>query len=194
MFLPILQKADSNDFKNFIQFWSKLYYYPSELENHYAETISKEIFDESDIQRLFLWKNRMTLSIKKQICLEKKVKSKLDLINFMKSNDEWQISYFIENFDNLTAVWEFFLLHIIKPKKYPIYDQHVHRAFNFINGLSIIGISANTITNKEKKEFYLNKYLPFISNLNGHNLKTVDEALFAFGQFLRTNRNALLLM
>ena len=61
---PILELKKQTDIKSFIEFWSKLYFYPS--ENLYNETIIKTSYEIDDIQRLFIWKNGMKLSKKKQ--------------------------------------------------------------------------------------------------------------------------------
>ncbi len=76
-----------------------------------------------------------------------------------------------------------FLLHIIKPNYYPIYDQHIHRAYSFINGKDFRGISSD-MYDKKKLTFYFNEYLPFVRRMNIQDLKEMDEAFFAFGQFL----------
>lgn len=183
--------TDPNDFGAFIDFWKKLYFYP--LENLYDQTIHKKLFDSEDVQRLYIWKNGMKLSDKKQLSLETKIIAKLELINYYKAQDNWAIQDFQENFGELTAVWKIYLLHIIKPGKYPIYDQHINRAYNFIHGLSVKDISAN-MPNIEKEKFYFQTYLPFIQNLKGHNLKYIDEAFFSFGQFINTNRNDMLFL
>jgi hypothetical protein len=190
MKLPTLHQTNSNDIKSFTDFWSKLYYYP--LENLYNETISKIQFEDNDIQRLFIWKNGMTLSNGKQSSLDKKIKSKLKLINSLKTAKALTLSDFLDNFIGLTAVWKIFLLHTIKPDTYPIYDQHIHRAYNFIHGHEYKDISSSAISDTDKEKFYFDTYKPFIDTLTGFNLKKVDEAFFAFGQFLKTNGNARL--
>lgn len=74
------------------------------------------------------------------------------------------------------------MLHIIKPKKYPIYDQHIHRTYNFIHDLEWQKIT-NTISDKAKLEFYFNTYLQFINELDNLNLKELDEASFLLDSF-----------
>lgn len=91
------------------------------------------------------------------------------------------------------TVWKIFLLHIIKPVIYPIYDQHIHRTFHYIHNEDWSNISNDTITNRDKEKFYFEKYLPFIQNSNLKDLKQLDEAFFAFGQFLNTRNYSTLL-
>ncbi len=175
----------SNNLNSFIETWSKLYSFSN--ESTYKNAISKKILTETDIQDLFVWKNGMKLSVLKQKSLNEKIKSKLKIINDFKSDDEISLNDFNKEFKNLNAaVWKIFLLHIIKPSKYPIYDQHIHRTFLFINNEDWSNVSNTSITNTDKQEFYFNRYLTFIEANDIKDLKKLDEAFFAFGQFLNT--------
>ena len=183
MNLPIL-KIENSNLVEFINYWSKLYNYP--LEALYNERISKKEFDKEDLQELFIWKNGMKLSAGKQKSLENKILSKQKIINDLKQKEKIELKEFQKHFNELSAVWKIFLLHIIRPNKFPIYDQHINRAFNYIHGLDFHNISVSSMTNKSKEEFYFNTYLEFIESLNGIDLKALDEAFFAFGQFINT--------
>lgn len=192
MLLPKLSiKQDSNLF-DFINSWSKLYSFSNEAI--YSKSIVKETLTKTDIQNLYKWKNGMKLSVLKQKSLDTKIKAKLSVINTFKSNDEIDIDSFKKEFKNLQAtVWKIFLLHIIKPNKFPIYDQHIHRTFLFIHNEDWSNISNTSISNKAKEQFYFERYLPFIEAQNIKDLKKLDEAFFAFGQFLNTRNYAILL-
>lgn len=174
----------SNDINTFINFWSQLYSYSNEAI--YKKNISKKVFDTESIQELFIWKNGMRLSDLKQKSLNDKIISKLEVINYLKSKDEFELDLFNYQFKILSAVWKIFLLHIIQPKKFPIYDQHIHRTFLFIHKKEFSNLSNTSIKNKQKEAFYFNEYLPFIDENEIKNLKKLDEAFFAFGQFLNT--------
>ncbi|MEJ8802826.1 hypothetical protein [Pontibacter sp. H249] len=189
--LLILHKTQETDLQRFIDFWSRLYRYP--LERLYNNTITKSQFDPDDIQSLFKWKNGMDLSSRKQQSLDTKIKSQLKVINQMKLQAVLDVECFLAEFSGLTAVWKIFLLHIIKPLRYPIYDQHINRAYNFVHDLEYRHISASGMTCRTKEDFYFNTYLPFIRNQGSINLKKLDEAFFALGRFLATSNNALLL-
>lgn len=99
---------------------------------------------------------------------------------------------FKKEFKNVSTVWKIFLLHTIKPNKYPIYDQHIHRTFLFIHNEDWSNITNDTVTNKNKELFYFDRYLPFVESIDYSNLKKLDEAFFAFGQFLNTRNYAKL--
>ncbi len=57
----------------------------------------------------------MVLSTRKQYSLDKNIKMKLSIINDFKINDRIDLTFFREEFKNLTIVWKIILLHIIKP-------------------------------------------------------------------------------
>lgn len=187
--LPIICLKNETDLKLFIEFWSKLYYYPKEYL--YLNSIYKKHYEVNDIHNLYVWKNGMELSNKKKYSLDSKVKSKIKTINDYKINEDWSIEDFQNEFGDLSAVWKIFLLHIIKPKVYPIYDQHINRTYNYIHKLPYTDISAN-MSNKDKEYFYFNTYLNFIKEQSDLNLKKFDEAFFAFGKFINTNNNIIL--
>lgn len=184
MRLPIIQTIPSDDFEQFIDHWSNIY--ESNLDSSYWEHIKLTNYEE-DINALFEWKNGMVLSERKKNTLQKKVLSKLDFIKALKKSDSIQLEDFLNEFKNLSAVWKIFLLHIIKPELYPIYDQHIHRAYNFIHGLEYNNISASSFKDKDKLDFYFTSYLKFIEKNRKVNLKRLDEALYTFGKFLRTS-------
>ncbi len=188
--LFVLQSIESDGLNSFIDFWSKLYELSDKSldEKLYNPFISKPQFDEYDIQKLFEWKNGMELSPLKQKSVDNKIKSKLERINFYKSDNNWVLENFLEEFQNVSAVWKIFLLHITKPKRYAIYDQHVHRAYNFIHELEYKTISADSVKDVDKLAFYRDTYLKFINKHNELNLKKMDEALVSFGQFLKNNK------
>ncbi|PHR96655.1 MAG: hypothetical protein COA80_08630 [Leeuwenhoekiella sp.] len=184
MNLVILKNQKENNLSTFIESWSKLYSYANEAV--YKKAISQsELFD-ADLQDLYKWKNGMRLSVKKQNSLETKIISKLSLINTLRDSTMLEVEEFRKEFKDLSTVWKIFLLHIIKPSKFPIYDQHIHRTFLFIHNEDWSNISNTSISNKAKEAFYFNRYLPFIEEQQIKDLKQLDEAFFAFGQFLNT--------
>ncbi|MBO3116513.1 hypothetical protein J4050_07125 [Winogradskyella sp. DF17] len=186
-----LEFNEATNLNSFISAWSKLYSYSNEAI--YNKSIVKETLTNTDIQNLYKWKNGMKLSVLKQKSLDTKIISKLSIINALKNDANLDIEYFKNEFRNISAVWKIFLLHIIKPNQYPIYDQHIHRAFLFIHNKDWSNISNTSINNKTKEQFYFERYLPFIESHSINDLKKLDEAFFAFGQFLNTRNYATLL-
>jgi hypothetical protein len=192
MNLATLKKDKSTKLIEFVESWSRFYTYANEAI--YTQSIAKESFSKQDIQDLYKWKNGMKLSVLKQKSLDTKIKAKLTIINDFKNSDNLDLEAFKQEFKNLTAVWKIFLLHIIKPKEHPIYDQHIHRTLLFIHDKDFSNLSNTSINNKAKELFYFKEYLPFIKSNNIKDLKKLDEAFFGFGQFLKTRNYANLFL
>jgi hypothetical protein len=190
--LYIIQKQPCDSMTEFIGHWRKLYSYFD--DNRYKQNIDKKEFTELNLEELFHWKNGMTLkgSGGKEKSLNEKILKRTDIINQYKKFQTIDLNQFNDEFSDLSAVWRIFLLHTIKPTTYPIYDQHIHRTFNYIHNLNWQSIN-NTIPNKTKLDFYYNTYLPYVQNLGVTDLKAMDEAFFAFGQFLNTRNQKFLL-
>jgi hypothetical protein len=169
-------------FPEFVQFWSGFYNYP--LEHLYAERISKSQFTRDDITKLFEWKNGGRLSQKKQNAL-RGIIEKLDIINKLKS--ELCLTTFQKEFNHVSAIWKIYLLHLIAPQSYPIFDQHVCRAFYFLKDNQAKEIPSNNVG---KEKIYFNEYVKFFNGLSNNkevSRKKVDEALWAFGKFLKSD-------
>ncbi len=189
MNLKIL-KSDNVDFEEFIEFWSHKYDTTHEREKLYTDNISKEQFKEHDIIQLYYWKNGSSLSGGKYRGLSGKILSKIADINRYKLEENYSEIEHFENFAEVSAVWNIFLLHIISPKKYPIYDQHIHRAYNFLHGEPDFKVD-NNLSDKEKLIFYTDKLLPFLKAQHGSLcIKIIDQALFEFGKFFKNERYA----
>lgn len=191
--LLILESKPCDSITDFINHWKTLYVYFD--DKRYSQNIDIIEFTETNLVDLFHWKNGMSLkgSGKKEKSLNEKILKQISLINEYKKQSEIDLKKFNHDFSNVSSVWRIFLLHIIKPNNYPIYDQHIHRTFNFIHGLDWKSVK-NTISDKSKLEFYFNTYLPFIKKLRIKNMKEMDEAFFAFGQFLNTRNQSILLI
>ncbi len=159
---PIIQSCFICDIREFIQFWSSCYSY--QFEELYKTRIDLQQYTQTDIENLFEWKNGMELSGPKKISLKNNVTDKLNLINNFKSKEKLDVEEFKLAFKPMSAVWKIFLLHLIKPDYYPIYDQHIHRAYLYIHQKDYSGIK-NTISNKAKEDFYFKEYLEFVHSI-----------------------------
>jgi len=126
MLLPVFHWQRRSNY-SFVQIWS--HYYEDPNEDKYSVAIKKKQFTDSDVKHLFIWKNGMPLSKLKEKSL-RQIQDKLTLINGLKTH--FSIEEFKSQFENLSSIWKIFLLHIINPMKYPIFDQHVCRAYYFI--------------------------------------------------------------
>lgn len=174
MKLPIFKKHNVKTLE-FLKFWSGQYNYDNEYL--YDDNINKKLTEER-IWELFLWKNGRPLSEKKKISIQENyIKEKSEV---PKKND----SMLLEDYLNRPggAIWRIFWLHCNYPNEFPIYDQHVHRAMASIRCWADIEIP---FYNKKKVRCYVNDYLPFWKLFESYDSKMVDEALWAYGRFLK---------
>jgi hypothetical protein len=139
--------------QDFIEFWSAFYNYPK--EHLYSERIQKSEFTLDDINKFYEWKNGTPLSLKKKASL-KQITDKIHLINELKI--DFNIETFMKEFYSISAIWKIYLLHLIAPKTYPIFDQHVCRAFYLLTENKPKEIP---ITNKAKERLYFGHLVNF---------------------------------
>lgn len=171
---------DYNDESASIKKWAETYNDPN--EQLYTNSINQTSFTAGDIETLFQWKNQSPLSKKKNKSLTNKIISELATINALKK--DFDKTEFNSKFKTVSAVWQIFLLHIISPNSYPIYDQNVHRALLFINGNDEWLTIDETISDKAKLTFYQEVYRPFCERLN-MDYKEIDKGMFMLGQALK---------
>lgn len=185
---PILTKTQSGSLQEFISFWSRLYAYDNAA---LYDKIHYKVLSEKDIKDLYQWKNGMKLSQAKEKSLNTKIIKKLNIINSLRATIEFDLDYFLKEFKEVSVVWKVFLLHIISPSMYPIYDQHIHRAYRFMNNEASDGIKAS-MNESVKLKFYFEEYYPFVKESKIKDLKKMDEAFFAFGQFINIGNQKIL--
>ena len=185
---PILTKTQSGSLQEFISFWSKLYAYDNAA---LYDKIHYKVLSEKDIKDLYQWKNGMKLSQTKEKSLNTKIIKKINIINSLRATTEFDLDYFLKEFKEVSVVWKVFLLHIISPTMYPIYDQHIHRAYRFMNKEASDGIKAS-MNESVKLKFYFEEYYPFVKESKIKDLKKMDEAFFAFGQFINIGNQKIL--
>ena len=188
LILPILTNRQSGSLQEFISFWSKLYVYDNAV---LYERIHNTTLSEDDLKDLYKWKNGMKLSKAKEKSLNAKIISKIEIVNNLRAASNFDLEYFLKEFKQVSVVWKVFLLHILKPNRFPIYDQHVHRAYRFINNQSSNGIKAS-MNESVKLKFYFEEYYPFVRQSKITDLKKMDEAFFAFGQFINIGNQKML--
>lgn len=171
--------------KEWVDIWSKYYSYKD--EEKYTNNIRKALDSQEAFMSLFEWKNGYgdKISNKKKIPL-KSYYQKINLLRTLKISFEWDL--FEKEFlpyKNAT-IWKIFLLHITNPDEFPIFDQHVYRAFTFVKTGEITNVALNS--NSQLYQIYKNEYKPWFNSLRKtFNLdpKQMDEALFSFGKFLK---------
>jgi hypothetical protein len=173
----LVYKPHLADSRTFVDFWSSQYPYPEELydDNIGLELNEKRVFD------LFQWKNGTPLSRLKQASVRKNfVRHKAELARLQTGESAADL---LAHIPDGGAIWRIFFLHCCQPTRFPIYDQHVHRAMVFIQTGSPEEIPAY---DAQKIMSYCQRYLPFYATFDGiDHHRSVDKALWNFGKFLK---------
>lgn len=84
-------------------------------------------------------------------------------------------------------IWTMFVMHCFYPKVYPLYDQHVYRAYCAImtDGKNIPRIAPNKWSEYSKyRDFFIEKL-----NTTGANYWELDRALWAYGKSIKLKKN-----
>lgn len=162
--------------QQFVEFWSLRY--QDKQEHLYLSNIGQEL-TEKRILKLYQWKNGTPLSAGKLASVEDNfVKRRIELAKLppdISAND------FLAHFKNGGVIWRIFWLHCWQPTRFPIFDQHVHRATTFISN----GVPEEIPKYDPRKIVaYVDRYLPFHAQFATIDRRAVDKALWAFGKFI----------
>ena len=169
-----LQKVDS---ESFIEYWSAQY--PLKNEKLYQSNIRKPLTPERIIE-LFKWKNGGPIAARKLKSItenyivlppsppESKAENQIDFIRMQGG-----------------AIWRIFWLHCCDPDRYPIFDQHVYRAMEYLLKGEVRELPNS---NKAKARLYVEQYLPFHAAFGASNGKLLDQALWSFGKHLKSKK------
>jgi hypothetical protein len=169
------------DAADFVRLWSARYDYRlgAEYEHHLVRPLTRDALKE-----LFKWKNGRRLSQNKQKSIEDHYLCHVAKLNALAPDTT------AADFLNLFGggpIWRIFLLHCWSPSRFPIYDQHVHRAMKYMRDGNPSEIASST---SEVVRSYLEEYLPFHRRFADLNQREVDRALWAFGKFLEQRKGA----
>jgi hypothetical protein len=170
----------------FVYVWLPRYKYPN--YEKYSLHIDKACDDSESLRAMFEWKNGTEKRISES--KSKVVASfigKIQILKDLKQADtlDWEI--FESTFEphKNSTIWKTFLIHLIQPSLYPIFDQHVYRSYCFFTEGKIKELPK---TSKQVYKIYKEQYLPWvlsISQINSINLSELDRALFSFGKVLK---------
>jgi hypothetical protein len=159
--------------------WASKYRDPR--EHLYSESIRRELTPER-IEKLFVWKNGGNLSKKKAASVRQHyVAKRTEKPNLATSET---IIEFLKGRGG--PIWSIFWLHCLYPDKYPIYDQHVHRAMAQLERWADKEIASRPT---EIFRVYLDQYLQtYNEGYAKWGMRRVDRALWAYGKSLKRGR------
>lgn len=175
----IVYEPVSADPKAFVDFWSARY--TDYDDNFYHENVGHEL-TEDRILKLFKWKNGTTLSGPKRSSVIRNFVARRHELDQIRADEG--ASALLARFSKGGAIWRIFWLHCWQPARFPIYDQHVHRAMRFIQSGEREEIPQK---DPDKIRSYIGQYIPFHARFDGIPHRAVDKALWAFGKFIGEN-------
>lgn len=177
-FVPALQKVGAEEF---VAFWEKLYTY--RRESNYTASIGKPLTP-GRVRKLYEWKNGGKLSAAKRKSVESNFVGRIDEVNELP--DDTPAAEFLDRFNQGGAIWRVYWLHLWQPDRYPIYDQHVHRAMELIQTGESSEIPGY---DPAKISAYLDRFMPFVrEHFRGLDQRRVDRALWACGETMKPFR------
>jgi hypothetical protein len=176
----IIYAATAASKEDFVAFWERQYFYP--LERLYLDNIGPPLTAERAHQ-LFMWKNGYRLTAGKRRAVEEHFISRAGELNSLSPDTDAE--EFLKRFAAGDAIWRIFWLHCWQPDRFPIYDQHVHRAMVFIEEQRLEEIPR---AGPAKVQHYLGRYLRFRERFRGLNQRSVDKALWSYGKFVKVTR------
>jgi hypothetical protein len=177
----MIYKPVNADAKAFIEFWSARY--TGDDDEFYEANVGQEL-TEDRILEWFVWKNGGPLSERKRTSVLKNFVARRDELASLRDETPQQ---FLAHFSKGGVIWKIFWLHCWQPKRFPIYDQHVHRAMRFIQS----GVHQEIPKrDPDKTRAYIEQYMPFHAQFDGLPHRAVDKALWTFGKFIGENTYA----
>ena len=165
-------QISATNLASFLRHWSSKYSYSA--EHKYTNNIGKPLTRKS-LQELFEWKNGTG-----SVIANRKAKSIAANYPLIFNGDKR--ARYLNHKQPGGAIWNIFFLHCLEPRTRPIFDQHTFRAMHYMQTGRIVEIGS---TPKQKYEAYESKYIPFVTSLGVADQRTIDKALFSFGQFLK---------
>lgn len=168
------------DLQTWVDYWAGLYRDPN--EPLYTNNINTNSPDR--LEKLFKWKDPRFFK-KRLEPFENRCEEARNVLEHQPANCQpcAIARQFLRHFTEGGGIFRIFFLHCLDGR-FPIYDQHVHRAMKYLHKKQreeLEGMEA-----EEKVDRYLNSYLPFFdefASVDDGNRK-VDKALVTFGSHL----------
>jgi hypothetical protein len=175
------------NWREFIKFWSQFYDDSKHPDEEFYYPYINDLSKKDSLNKLWLWKmdcRFYRIHHRKVVLINK---SKDIIINFRNFKPRFEdLCNFSRKIFSTGIVYQVFLMHICRPEEYPIFDQHVFRAFIFLTRKKIVDIPKDI-------QDYLN-YRKFVFQIQKKykiKLRDIDKALMAFGQFLNNPQKFL---
>lgn len=162
----------------FVAFWSATYKYKN--EDDYTHNIGRPHTPKT-LRSLFAWKIGQRFADTHLPAIDRDFISRMN--EAAKFPPDGSASDFLRLFPHGGLIYRIFWIHCWQPDRFPIYDQHVHRAMTFIEDGKPEELRGS---DTKKLRTYLDRYLPFNGQFDGLDRREVDRALWAFGKFIKS--------
>jgi hypothetical protein len=169
--------------EEFVRFWAACYKYP-DCELYTPNIIGS--LTPAKLEALFRWKIGKRFFESHWPVVQQLFVARLD--EALALPPDVSAAQLLTLFPRGGAVYRIFWLHCLRPDRFHICDQHVHRAMNLIEKQERRELSE--YTEKQQVALYLERYLPFWNrHFGGLDPREVDRALWAFGKFMKDKGN-----
>jgi hypothetical protein len=183
--LFVYTQSPPTSLRHFVKFWAERYFYGD--EDLYTQNINGPHTAEG-LADLFKWKigNKLfssSLALVKRSFIDRSAEAE-ELVRKLAASESREIARrFLDDFKVGGAIWRIFWLHCWDTR-FPIYDQHVHRAMMFIKNKGQLE-ELGKFKNEKKIQLYIECYLPFFKEFEGMDGREIDKALWQFGKSLK---------
>ncbi len=171
--------------KSFVEKWRQAY--DNYDEQRYIDNIDHVLENWESFRELFAWKNGMGDKIAPQkLKLVEGFWDKKDVLKNLQHQFSWDVFEQVFKPSTTSNIWKLFLLHIIDPFNFPIFDQHVYRFYTFHKAGVIEEIPKN---HKVRYLCYKEDYIHWFRDIRDRhkmNPKAMDEAFFSYGKMLKS--------
>jgi hypothetical protein len=174
-----------DDPKEFVKQWSKSDSFSTEWR--YDQNIYRVLEDQDSFRQLFYWKNGTgeKFTVKKERVVNQFWEKREVLLN-LRNKFTWELFENEFSPSKSSTIWKIFLLHLMNPVEFPIFDQNVYRFFRFNKDGIITDPPKNT---KKVFEIYKFEYRDWFNTIRIQyklHHKDMDRSFFSFGRLLKT--------
>lgn len=178
--------------REFVEFWQQFYQSKIPDEVYQANLNLRGDLSQENISLLWRWKNERyglpLIEATKPILSDINAFRRLAHIDSPEERNFWQKASRVSP----GIVWQVFLFHIARPQDYPIFDQHVMRAFLALaRGYLVRNPRQVRVPCRSYERFcssysgYRGFFFKLVDEAGSPESKAVDRALWAFGRHLK---------
>ena len=158
------------DEREFVEHWASKYDAPG--DDKYLKCIDIPLTNDT-LRILFRWKNGSVISKAKSASID---------ANYPLQFSGDHRDRYLNHKQPGGPIWNIFYLHCLDRRKWPIFDQHTYRAMRFIESSKFEELEQSS---QKIYAAYESEYIPFLAQFAYPDERSLDRALFTYGQFLK---------